>query len=254
LDASGSTDAEGPIASYQWDFGDSHSGDNTATTQTPRVKHTYDFSGQYVITLRVFDGDGLAAETQRMIQVVAGQPPAPVSEAALRSAGGGATVTMLMQPTAMMDDGFATMAGDSLLRTGALVRGRLNLGRRLAAPLDRTLRPRWVAGFMIKQNGHASSTRFAVEGQMLLDFGRGERLCVSARLSRVAGTRFSGRLAVIGGSGRAARVGGGGTLATRLDQRGMLAVNSRLRLAPRRRARPLPPECRTLARASRRGG
>lgn len=57
FDGSGSTDPENSIASYEWDFGDSDSGeDNTATG--PKVSHTYETKGEFTVELTVTDDQG----------------------------------------------------------------------------------------------------------------------------------------------------------------------------------------------------
>ena len=52
FDATTSTDADGRIASYSWEFGDGGTG--TGATAT----HTYAASGQFLVTLRVTDNNG----------------------------------------------------------------------------------------------------------------------------------------------------------------------------------------------------
>lgn len=52
FDGSGSSDPDGTIASYEWDFGD----DNTGTGSSP--SHTYTKAGTYNVTLTVTDNDG----------------------------------------------------------------------------------------------------------------------------------------------------------------------------------------------------
>lgn len=54
LDAGGSADGDGSIATYLWDFGDGE----TAQTSAPTVSHTYADGGTYTITLRVRDNQG----------------------------------------------------------------------------------------------------------------------------------------------------------------------------------------------------
>src|SRR3954462_11478367 len=98
-----------------------------------------------------------------------------------------------------------------MVRGGAIARGRFTLARRLAAPLNRTLTPRWTAGFMIKQRGHGTARKVAVEAQILIDFGHGDRTCLATRVGGGRGARADGRLVVIGGTGRAARLRGSGT-------------------------------------------
>jgi YVTN family beta-propeller protein len=56
FDASASTDPEGTVAEYAWDFGDG----NTATTALPTTSHTYAAGGAYDVTLTVTDNEGCA--------------------------------------------------------------------------------------------------------------------------------------------------------------------------------------------------
>jgi PKD repeat protein len=58
FDGSSSSDAQGPIAGYAWNFGDTNSGaSNTATGQT--AAHTFSGAGTYPVKLTVTDGGGL---------------------------------------------------------------------------------------------------------------------------------------------------------------------------------------------------
>lgn len=253
FDASGSSDPEGTPLTYEWDFGDTHSDEDTLTTKNPKASYRYDFSGDYVARLRVFDESGLAAETTRMVQVIAGTPPSPrIVAPAAAGATRGSPFALVLDPSALTSEGLATVTNGALLRTGATARGRLTLARRLRAPLARTRTPRWTTRFMIKQRGPVADARFAVEGQMLFDFGRGVRVCTATRATFRLGRPADGRLSVIGGTGAGARVGGSGSFAVTLTDK--LRVAGRVRFAQRRRARPLPPECRTLLRLSTRRG
>ena len=66
FDGSGSTDPDGTVASYAWDFGDGAS----STVQKP--SHTYGVAGTYSVKLTVKDDKGLAsAVTTKSVTVAA---------------------------------------------------------------------------------------------------------------------------------------------------------------------------------------
>ncbi|MCW2811144.1 MAG: hypothetical protein JWP61_1602 [Friedmanniella sp.] len=67
FDASTSTDPEGPVAGYAWDFGDGTSGTGVKPT------HAYAAAGSYPVTLTVTDGGGATATAKQTVS-----PKAPV--------------------------------------------------------------------------------------------------------------------------------------------------------------------------------
>jgi len=72
FDASGSSDPDGEIASYKWDFGDGTSGDGVITT------HAYTTHGTYTVKLTVTDDKGDTGSASRVITVLKkGEPPPP---------------------------------------------------------------------------------------------------------------------------------------------------------------------------------
>jgi len=71
FDASGSTDADGSIMSYEWDFGDGTSGSG----QT--VANTYTLPGNYDVRLTVTDDDGSVSSAEASIEVEAIIPAPP---------------------------------------------------------------------------------------------------------------------------------------------------------------------------------
>ncbi|GAA1426488.1 hypothetical protein GCM10009616_01170 [Microlunatus lacustris] len=72
FDASGSTDAEGPIAGYAWKFGDGATG----TGATP--EHDYASGGSFEVTLTVTDGGGATHSVTKPVTVQAANQ-APVA-------------------------------------------------------------------------------------------------------------------------------------------------------------------------------
>ncbi len=66
LDASGSTDPDGTVASYGWDFGDGARGSGRTTS------HAYATAGTYTVKLVVIDNLGTATSTIRAVSVGAG--------------------------------------------------------------------------------------------------------------------------------------------------------------------------------------
>ncbi|WP_158657583.1 PKD domain-containing protein, partial [Blastococcus saxobsidens] len=68
VDGSSSADAEGPVASYAWDFGDG------GTASGARASHTYASAGEYPVTLTVTDSAGSTGRVTRQVAVTG---PAP---------------------------------------------------------------------------------------------------------------------------------------------------------------------------------
>jgi PKD repeat protein len=68
FDASGSSDPDGQIARYEWDFGDG------ATATGQQVRHTYAQAGRYTLTLRVTDNDGQSDIATQTVDI---SPAAP---------------------------------------------------------------------------------------------------------------------------------------------------------------------------------
>lgn len=62
FDGSASTDPDGSVVEYRWDFDNDSNIDQT--TSTPTVTHTYTTPGSYTAALRVVDNDGLQSNTR----------------------------------------------------------------------------------------------------------------------------------------------------------------------------------------------
>ena len=69
VDGGGSSDPDGTIASYAWDFGDGTTGNGATTT------HTYAAAGTYNVTLTVTDDDGATNTLTKPVTVSAAATP-----------------------------------------------------------------------------------------------------------------------------------------------------------------------------------
>jgi peroxiredoxin len=75
FDASESSDSDGAIASYEWEFGDGTSSRDSEEGVT--ATHTFAASGMYSVTLTVTDDRGKTAEAIRNVDVAASDAPPP---------------------------------------------------------------------------------------------------------------------------------------------------------------------------------
>ncbi|KYH45864.1 hypothetical protein AZH51_09260 [Branchiibius sp. NY16-3462-2] len=81
FDGSGSSDTDGTVASYDWDFGD---GSTHATTAKP--DHTYTTAGDYNVTLTVTDNDGATGSITHSVTVVNKPPTAAFTSSVTHNA------------------------------------------------------------------------------------------------------------------------------------------------------------------------
>ena len=72
LDGSGSTDTDGTLTSFAWNFGDGTTGAGATTS------HTYTAAGTYDVTLTVTDDDGATNSVAKKVTVTSPPPPPPV--------------------------------------------------------------------------------------------------------------------------------------------------------------------------------
>jgi PKD repeat protein len=83
FDASGSSDTDGSIQRYEWEFGDG----STATATGETVTHTYSSSGTYTVELTVRDEDG-ATDTTTGTVTVDEAPPVVIDAPSTTQPGG----------------------------------------------------------------------------------------------------------------------------------------------------------------------
>jgi len=81
FDASSSSDSDGSIVSYAWDFGNGNSSTGAV------VNHTYGADGTYVVTLTVTDNLGATGVTSRNVTVAATPPPPEPGEGMFTTTG-----------------------------------------------------------------------------------------------------------------------------------------------------------------------
>jgi len=93
FDASGSSDMDGTIVSYVWDFGDGLMGTDIITT------HTYESAGTFTVTLTVTDDFGDVSATQQEITV----NPLPTLTITINKIKKGSTETILLE---LVDDDY----------------------------------------------------------------------------------------------------------------------------------------------------
>jgi PKD repeat protein len=115
FDASTSTDADGTVASYAWDFGDGVTGTEAAAS------HTYVAAGTYQVTLTVTDDKGATGSVTQPVTVT--QPPANAAPTAVFTAGVQELTVSVDGSTSTDTDGsvasYAWAFGDGGTATGA---------------------------------------------------------------------------------------------------------------------------------------
>jgi PKD repeat protein len=82
FDGSGSSPASGWITSYNWDFGDGHSGSGV------QAVHSYSSPGTYTVRLTVRDTQGRSGSAQKSVPISGGWSPPPYTDEAPAMMGG----------------------------------------------------------------------------------------------------------------------------------------------------------------------
>ncbi len=109
FDATASTDSDGTIASYAWDFGDG----STVTTAEKTAPHSYTGSGTYQVKLTVTDDDGSATSQTASVPVTG-----PASATPISYAGTSTSTANVIAPSVTVPAG--TAVGDTMLLTASL--------------------------------------------------------------------------------------------------------------------------------------
>jgi PKD repeat protein len=249
FDASGSTDSDGTIVKYEWDWEADGTYDEADTS--PKTTHKYSFGGTYTVRLRVTDDKGSTGTTENTVQVCDCLPPGKViARAASGVAAASAGVPFRLKLGALKGTpGTTTVSGSRLVTAGVRAHGRLSLTRKpriLGGPPS----IRWAAALAFAQRGNRKDMTVSGEGYILLKLSRRSSVCIAAKGNgRFAGA-FEGKLAVAGGTGAGARLRGPGTFGQLAIVSGKPVVKGRVKFRKVRKRRALPKACRPLARAA----
>ncbi|MBS1845823.1 MAG: PKD domain-containing protein [Actinobacteria bacterium] len=73
FNAAGSSDPDGTVAKYEWDF-DGNGTYESSSGSSPTTTHTYTIPGNYTVGLRVTDNGGKTATTTRPVTIGSGEP------------------------------------------------------------------------------------------------------------------------------------------------------------------------------------
>ncbi|HVX43996.1 MAG TPA: PKD domain-containing protein [Mycobacteriales bacterium] len=113
IDGSGSSDPDGTIASYSWNFGDGTTGSGV------QPAHTYSAAGRYTITLTVTDDDGATASTTQTVAPTTATPPTAIDFVGAASANGNAASESVTVPAGVQPgDAMVLIASSSDLPAG----------------------------------------------------------------------------------------------------------------------------------------
>jgi YVTN family beta-propeller protein len=166
FDASGSSDPDGTIASYRWDFGDGTS----ATTSRATITHAYARAGSYTVTVRETDAAGCSTARMFTGQTVScnGSPVAQSSYRLRISAATRVRIARLhatpLRPGCVVETGTdqreitAPTAGATCRRLRLSVSGTIQTAGRLASSAAGTVRLSYAVRF---PGGLASGTSHA---------------------------------------------------------------------------------------------
>lgn len=111
FDGTGSTDPDGSVESYEWDFGDGKLGSGPSPT------HAYDTTGTYTVTLIVTDNQG-SRNAARTTAVIVNQPRLSLSSASLSFSGQPVTTKSPALAVSLSNTGTAPLEISSITTSG----------------------------------------------------------------------------------------------------------------------------------------
>src|SRR3954470_15516964 len=158
FDGSGSSDSDGTIAKYEWDWESDGTYDQTGASAT--ASHAYPFAGTYTVRLRVTDDDGATGTTENTVQVMDGVPPGRVlarESGAARAAGAGVPFKLDLS-SVKATPGTTTVGGSRVIPAAVRAYGQFRMTR---APclLGGASTIRWAASLAFTQKGNRAKEK-----------------------------------------------------------------------------------------------
>lgn len=141
FDASGSSDSDGSISSYRWDFGDGTTGSGVTAS------HSYASAGTYRATLTVTDDQGAASSTSQDVTVT--EPTLTLSATGERKGNNGVV---------QLSWSGATVRDVDIYRNGAVVRTTANDG----SETDRISKPSGSYAYKVCEAGTTTCSNEAI--------------------------------------------------------------------------------------------
>jgi PKD domain len=260
LDASGSSDPEGPIARYEWDL-DGDGSFETDNGASPTRTVSFPNESERILRLRVTDADGATSSAIETVSIIdpGAQASAAVAGQLARAQGRAARDRVRLLPfTARLNGRSLPGPRAQLQRRGArltlrAVRGRGRMRGRLATAravpgrplLARLLKARWRTRIGLRLDRRTE--RLSATAIALTQPRRGRAsACLRIRVAVRPDAAPIARFKLLGGTGAAARLRARGAGFFRLERDGSATVLGRLRV---RRAGPrtLPRSCQAEA-------
>lgn len=164
LDASQSSDSDGAVRFYYWDFGDG-TGDTTGTLQT--VTHRYAAAGTYTVRLTVVDDTGFSATTTQVLSFATATPVKAVSvrdislSLAVTRAGSGkarAAIVVVNEQGKVMRNAVVSAVWSGVVRKSAALRSNRAGKTTFTSPATKALGCYTLTVTNIKLAGYAVDT------------------------------------------------------------------------------------------------
>ncbi|MEA2386225.1 MAG: hypothetical protein QOJ22_399, partial [Thermoleophilaceae bacterium] len=238
FDAHGSSDSDGEITDYAWDFEDD--GILDITTSSPEVSFVYDTPGQKTARLRVHDNLGASGEATRFVLVRESEPGSGRVVAAAK----GARFSARLRGRPLANHfGRKSKRGHVVSRRGLVAVGRFDGRRGLEGFMDGG----WLARLDVSSNRRTKRAR--VRGLVLVTFDgtSDSQACLRFAMVVRKGRKPRGSFRVVGANGQAAGLSGNGALSLSYARDLSARLKGTLRIR-RGATKAIPPGCARLAR------